>query len=272
MILGTIRPTAVAGAFYPGSARVLAAEVGALLDGATTAPPSPHLPKAIIAPHAGYIYSGPIAASIYARLTPLRGRIRRVVLIGPAHRVWIRGVALPGVAAFASPLGAVEIDAGAVAAIAALPQVSVRADAHAREHSLEVHLPFLQAVLGTFQLVPLVVGEATPAEVAEVLDALWGGEETLIVVSSDLSHYLDYRSAQAIDGETARAILSLEPLRSHDQACGATPINGLLELAQRRGMQVEQIDLRNSGDTAGDRARVVGYGAFAFCETGPGHA
>lgn len=261
----SVRPTAVAGAFYPDDSRALAAEVAALLEGARP-DAGTGAPKAIIAPHAGYVYSGPIAASAYARLAPRRGKIRRVVLLGPAHRVWIAGLALPAVSAFASPFGEIEIDAAAVEAIVQLPQVSVRADAHAREHCLEVQLPFLQAVLGTFTLVPLVVGDASADEVADVLDALWGGEETLIVVSSDLSHYLDYRAARAVDGETARAIVALEPLRSHEQACGATPINGLIELARRRGMTVEQIDLRNSGDTAGDRSRVVGYGAFAFCE------
>jgi hypothetical protein len=266
----TIRPAAVAGAFYPGEARVLAAEVAAMLGEATTAAPARHAPKAIIAPHAGYVYSGPVAASIYARLAPLRGRIRRVVLIGPAHRVWIRGFALPGASAFASPLG--EIDAEGVAAIASLAQVSVRRDAHALEHCLEVQLPFLQSVLGRFRLVPLLVGEATPAEVAQVLDALWGGEETLVVVSSDLSHYLDYRTAQKLDGETARAIAALEPVLDHDQACGATPINGLIETARRRHMLVEQVDLRNSGDTAGGRGQVVGYGAFAFHEREAGNA
>ncbi len=271
----TIRTAAVAGAFYPADPRILAAEVSTLLAAAKGAGSSERNaipPKAIIAPHAGYIYSGPVAASIYARLAGLHGRIRRVVLLGPAHRVWFSGLALPGVTAFASPLGEIEIDCAAVSAIARLPQVSVREDAHALEHSLEVQLPFLQSVLGRFQLLPVVVGEATAGEVAEVLDIAWGGEETLIVVSSDLSHYLDYRSARAVDGETARAIVALEPLRSHEQACGATPINGLLETAHRRHMRVEQIDLRNSGDTAGNRGRVVGYGAFAFCERSGTHA
>jgi AmmeMemoRadiSam system protein B len=267
-----VRPAAVAGAFYPGEAQSLATEVASLLGEAPSGAPAQRPPKAIIAPHAGYIYSGPVAASVYARLAPLRGIVRRVVLIGPAHRVWISGLALPGATAFASPLGEVEIDTEAVAAVASLPQVTVRRDAHALEHCLEVQLPFLQSVLGSFRLVPLVVGEATPAEVAEVLDALWGGEETLVVVSSDLSHYLDYRTAQEVDGETARAIRALEPLRSHDQACGATAINGLIELAHRRRMEVEQVDLRNSGDTAGGRGRVVGYGAFAFREIEAGHA
>jgi len=270
--MNTIRPAAVAGTFYPGEAQVLAAEVAALIGEATPMAAPGRTPKAVIVPHAGYVYSGPIAARIYARLLPLRGRVRRVVLIGPAHRVRFRGIALPGVAAFASPLGEVAIDAGAATALAALPQVCVRADAHAEEHCLEVQLPFLQSVLGDFRLVPLVVGEATPAEVAQVLDALWGGEETLVVVSSDFSHYLDYRAAQRIDGETARAITSLEAGLGHEQACGATPINGLIEAARRRHMGVEQVDLRNSGDTAGDRGRVVGYGAFAFHEPEAGNA
>ncbi len=269
--MNNIRPAAVAGAFYPADARVLAAGVAALLADAAEASctaPAGGLPKAIIAPHAGYIYSGPVAASIYARLAALRGRIRRVVLIGPAHRVWIRGVALPGASAFASPMGNIEIDTAAIAAVRDLPQVSVRADAHADEHCLEVQLPFLQAVLGSFRLVPMLVGDATPDAVADVLDALWGGDETLIVISSDLSHYLGYRAAQSADAETARSIVALRPGLDHHQACGATAINGLITLAQRRRLQVEQVDLRNSGDTAGDRERVVGYGAFAFSETG----
>lgn len=263
------RPAAVAGAFYPADPVLLADEVTTLLDRATRAAgnaPNLHTPKAIIAPHAGYIYSGPIAASIYARLAPLRGRVRRVILIGPTHRVWVHGLALPGAAAFASPLGDIEIDAEAVASIQNLPQVSVRADAHAQEHCLEVQLPFLQSVLGTFRLVPLLVGDATPDEVAAVLDVLWGGDETLVVVSSDLSHYLSQRAARTIDAATAHAIVALQPLLDHHQACGAAPINGLIELARRRHMAVEQVDLRNSGDTAGDSARVVGYGAFAFSE------
>jgi hypothetical protein len=271
----SIRPAAVAGAFYPSDATELATEVAALLAAAPRFARPEHPPKAVIVPHAGYIYSGPIAASLYAQLAPLRGHISRVVLIGPAHRVWLRGIALPRTLAFATPLGNVDIDTDARDAISLLPQVSMRDDAHAHEHCLEVQLPFLQSVLGRFRLVPLVVGEATPAEVAEVLEALWGGAETLVVVSSDLSHFLDYRSASAIDGETARAIIALEPVLRHDQACGATPINGLVALARRLGMQVEQVDLRNSGDTAGDRSRVVGYGAFAFRQidgSGAAHA
>jgi AmmeMemoRadiSam system protein B len=223
-------------------------------------------PKAIIAPHAGYMYSGPIAGSIYARLALLRGRVRRVVLAWPAHRVYVRGAAVPAARAFGSPLGEVALDAEAIAALRALPFVEESDRAHALEHSLEVHIPFLQAVLGEFRLVPVVVGDADPREMARLLEAVWGGEETLVVVSSDLSHYLPYEDARSRDRDTAGAILRLQPNLVPDEACGAAPINGLLEVARRRGLSAELVDLRNSGDTAGDRDRVVGYGAFAFRE------
>jgi MEMO1 family protein len=250
--------------FYPGSPRELAQNLSQLLGAAASTAPEHAVPKAIIAPHAGYIYSGPIAASVYALLAPARGSIRRVVLLGPTHRVAVRGLALPGVSAFATPLGTVEIDKQAVEIVSRLPQVVVSAEAHALEHSLEVHVPFLQTVLDEFTLVPLAVGHASQREVAEVLDTLWGGPETLLVISSDLSHYLPYRDAQALDRGTARAILGLATDISHEQACGATPVTGLTFAARQRGLKPELIDLRNSGDTAGDKMRVVGYGAFAF--------
>ncbi len=261
-----VRQPAVAGMFYPGDPRELAHNLSQMLGAAAGAAPERAAPKAIIAPHAGYIYSGPIAASVYALLAPARGRISRVVLLGPTHRVAVRGLALPGVGAYATPLGRIEVDAAAVERLRGLPQVVVSAQAHALEHSLEVHVPFLQTVLGQFTLVPLAVGHATAAEVAQVLDALWGGPETLIVVSSDLSHYLPYGDAQAVDRATARAILELSTDISHEQACGATPVTGLTHIARSRGLKPELIDLRNSGDTAGDKGRVVGYGAFAFYE------
>lgn len=257
------RSAAVAGTFYPGDRAALAEEVSRYLAGAAPgAQEAP--PKAIIAPHAGYIYSGPVAASIYARLAPLRGKVRRVVLAGPAHRVYVRGAAVPSVEAFASPLGAVTLDAAALGALRGLPFVEVNDRAHALEHSLEVHVPFLQSVLGEFALVPIVVGECTPREMARIYDLLWGGEETLIVVSSDLSHYLPYEAARATDARTARSILGLSDSLGPEEACGAAPINGLLRAARARGLVAEQVDLRNSGDTAGERDRVVGYGAFAF--------
>ena len=261
--MSAIRPAAVSGMFYPGEAASLAAQVAAYLADAAPAPSTP-APKAIIAPHAGYIYSGPIAASIYARLAPLRGRVRRVVLAGPAHRVYVSGAAVPAVTHFDSPLGPVELDTESIDALKRLPFVEVSDAAHAREHSLEVHIPFLQSVLGEFRLVPIVVGDAQPEQVARMYELLWGGDETLIVVSSDMSHYLPYESARQRDCNTARAIVNLEGNLDPEEACGAAPINGLLQLARRHSLVAEQVDLRNSGDTAGDRSRVVGYGAFAF--------
>ena len=207
---------------------------------------------------------------MYARLEPLRGRVKRVVLAGPAHRVWVDGIAIPSAAAFDSPLGAVRVDREAIEALRALPFAETSDRAHALEHSLEVHIPFLQSVLGDFQLVPIVVGDASPTQMAQVFDALWGGDETLIVVSSDLSHYLPYDAARLRDRDTAEAIMHLDARLVPDEACGCAPINGLLRAARAHGLVPEQIDVRNSGDTAGDRGRVVGYGAFAFHE--PAHA
>ena len=263
-----IRPPAVAGAFYSGARDALMQDLNALLAAAPAVSPDSVIPKALIAPHAGYIYSGPTAAHAYARLAPARGRIKRVVLLGPAHRVAVDGLVLPGVRGLQTPLGVVPVDREAVRAIASLPQVGESKEAHAHEHSLEVHLPFLQAVLGMFAVVPLVVGRASTREVAEVLECLWGGDETLIVISSDLSHYLGYEQAQETDRETARTILMRRPQLNHHQACGATPVNGLLDVAQRRGLKPELFDLRNSGDTAGDHSRVVGYASIGFFEAG----
>ncbi len=267
MIKPATRPAAVAGTFYPASASELRRHVDELLADAARLGRAP-APKALIAPHAGYVYSGPIAASAYAQIASQRSRIRRVVLLGPAHRVPVRGLALPGVQRFTTPLGDVAVDAGAVAALRDLPQLVESPLAHAAEHSLEVHLPFLQRLLGDFSLVPLVVGDATPEEVAAVLDRVWGGDETLIVVSSDLSHYLPYDNARRIDRDTVDRLLALDVTLDHERACGATPVNGLLLAARRRGLRAELLDLRNSGDTAGDRRRVVGYAAVAFRQTG----
>jgi AmmeMemoRadiSam system protein B len=260
------RPPAVAGSFYPASANELRRDIQYFLDGAASDCSAEPRPKALIAPHAGYVYSASIAATAYARLASIADDIDKVVLLGPAHRVHVRGLALPATKQFETPLGAISIDQAAVDTVLNLPQVVVSDDAHAQEHSLEVHLPFMQQVLGDFKLVPFVVGSATPQEVAQVLDALWGGQETLIVISSDLSHYLPYARACAIDEFTAETILRLTPHLTHAQACGATPINGLLVAAQARGLEPQLLDLRNSGDTAGDKSRVVGYASFAFHE------
>ncbi len=265
----TIRQPAVAGAFYPGQAGALASTLASLLAAARAEQhdaATPASPKVLIVPHAGYIYSGSMAARAYAQLASVRDTVRRVVLLGPVHRVPVRGLALPGSEAFATPLGEIGIDQDAVAALKSLRQVVVSPAAHALEHSLEVQLPFLQSVLGPFKLLPLAVGDAEPHEVAQVLDALWGGPETLIVISSDLSHYLPYRAAQNIDSETVERILALEPTLTHEQACGGTPINGLLIAARRRHLQPQLLGLCNSGDTAGDKQRVVGYVAISFTE------
>jgi len=263
-----VRPAAVAGMFYPGTAPMLATAVHAYLSDAAGA--ARRAPKALIVPHAGYVYSGPVAASAYRRLASVRASIRRVVLLGPVHRVPIRGLALPAAAAFATPLGRVAVDADATAAALELPQVKVSEAAHALEHSLEVQIPFLQTVLEDFTIVPLAVGDAGAEEVAEAIELLWGGPETLVVVSSDLSHYLPYATAQKIDRGTAGAILALTSALDHGQACGATPINGFVLCARHHGLEAELLDLRNSGDTAGDKSRVVGYAAFAFTEREPG--
>jgi AmmeMemoRadiSam system protein B/AmmeMemoRadiSam system protein A len=263
--MGFVRPAAIAGTFYPGSARELQATVAFHLSQAGTidAP----VPKAIIAPHAGFIYSGPVAASAYARLKPAHDRIKRVVLLGPCHRVAVRGLAASSADAFATPLGQVPTDKEALGRILALPQVTVFDDTHVQEHSLEVHLPFLQSVLDHFSVVPLVVGDATPDQVAEVLDILWGGPETLILISSDLSHYHGYADARRMDGATCRAIETMDlNAIGHDQACGRIPIRGLLTIAKRKGLDVATVDLRNSGDTAGPKDRVVGYGSWVFTE------
>jgi AmmeMemoRadiSam system protein B len=260
-----VRLPAVGGQFYPENPEELRTLVDGFLAAAKIV--SDKIPKAIIAPHAGYPYSGPIAGSAYACLARGRGRFKRVVLLGPSHFVGFDGLAASSAAFFQSPLGSIPVDEEALARVRALPLVTTLDAAHQHEHSLEVHLPFLQIALGEFKLVPLVVGDAAPDEVGTVLNELWGGGETCIVVSSDLSHYHDYQTAQQMDRETARAIESLnwEKLDA-DQACGWQPICGLLRVAKERGLRCRTVDLRNSGDTSGGRDRVVGYGAFVFTE------
>lgn len=224
-------------------------------------------PKAMIVPHAGYIYSGPVAASGYAALAPLAGQIERVVLLGPSHREAFHGLAVPTASAFRTPLGTIALDRESINNVLLLPQVHANDSAHLLEHSLEVHLPFLQRVLGSFSLVPLLVGDASAEDVSAVIQQLWGGRETLLVISSDLSHYLDYDSARVRDAATSRAIeaLAYEQIDYHD-ACGRNPISGLLHYARNHDLKVTAIDLRNSGDTAGPHDRVVGYGTYLLAE------
>ncbi|MGY0217053.1 AmmeMemoRadiSam system protein B [Endozoicomonadaceae bacterium StTr2] len=254
------RPPAVAGTFYPAGEATLRGMVSGFLDEAAGRDLSP---KAIVVPHAGYIYSGPIAASAYALLAPVADQIKRVVLLGPTHHIPFEGLALPESQIFMTPLGPVNLDTEIMSELLRFSQVQPLDAAHEHEHSLEVQCPFLQSCLPEFKLIPLVVGSAPPLAVAEVLDFLWGNDETLIVISTDLSHYHNYEEACSRDNVTRRAIEQLHTNLTGGQACGAYPLNGLLSVAQRRGMEVITLDIRNSGDTAGDKQRVVGYGAFA---------
>ncbi|XOV88338.1 MAG: AmmeMemoRadiSam system protein B [Pseudomonadota bacterium] len=262
--MSAVRMPAVAGTFYPGDPETLARSVDDLLANATD---SGEIPRAIIAPHAGYIYSGPIAAAAYAPLKQARGKISRVVLLGPSHRVAFRGIAACRATSYRTPLGDIPVDQAAVKLIYGLAGVGYLDRAHEGEHALEVQLPFLQRTLGDFSLVPLVVGEASAEDVAGVLDRLWDLPGTLVVISSDLSHYHTYDEARRLDAETAEKISQLDATLVGEQACGYRPVNGLLTLVARRHLRIEQIDVRNSGDTAGDRNQVVGYGAWRVRDT-----
>lgn len=258
-----IQAPVVAGTFYPADPDELRTHVKRFISDAN--PRLTHAPKALIAPHAGYIYSGPVAGTAYAQLLSVADTIRRVVLLAPSHRVAFHGIAYSSSEFFRTPLGDIAVDSDGLALIKDLPQVRPLDGAFTQEHSLEVQLPFLQVSLSNFKIVPLVVGDIDPASVAEVIELLWGGMETLVVVSSDLSHYLDYDSARTTDAATSSAIENLHPgMITHKHACGGTPVNGLLLAARHNNLVANTLDLRNSGDTAGPKDRVVGYGAYAF--------
>lgn len=260
-----VRQPAVAGSFYPAEPSVLRGMIEGFLY--EVEPVHRPAPKAIIAPHAGYVYSGPIAASAYAQFAAARDTTRRIVLLGPSHYVPFRGLAATEAASWTTPLGVLPVDVEAIREICALPQVNVLDTAPTREHSLEVQLPFLQIVFNHISIVPLAVGDASDVEVAEVIDALWGGEETRFVVSSDLSHFHGYREALELDAATARAVEQNRPESiGFEQACGCIAIRGFLRTARKHGLRAHTLDLRNSGDTYGPRSEVVGYGAFAFEE------
>ena len=262
-----IRQPAVAGTFYPADANQLQSEVDELLHAAPEVNKlDDRTLKALIVPHAGYIYSGPVAAIGYAALGKRRSKINRVVLLGPSHRVALLGIAVPDCEMFQTPLGNIPLDCAGLEKLAQHHAVQVMDDAHTLEHSLEVHLPFLQTILAEFSLLPLVVGVTEPEVVAEILETLWGGEETLIVISSDLSHFLSYDSARQKDRNTSRLIEALDYTVNGEQACGCYPLNGLLKLSQHKGLEINTLDLRNSGDTAGSHDRVVGYGTYAVYE------
>lgn len=266
--MATVRSAAFAGSFYPADPHQLAELLTSLL-AAASVPAGPSLvrPQALIVPHAGYIYSGPTAASGYRLLQLTCGDVKRVVLLGPSHRYRLDGLAAPTVDAWHTPLGPVPVATLEPDLLDRLPQLSLSDAPHAGEHSLEVQLPFLHTVLPGVPVLPLVVGRASAESVADVLEAVAERRRTVIVVSSDLSHYLSYRQAQLADAATLGQLLELNPPLTHQQACGATPVNGLLEYARRRGLAPTLLDSRNSGDTAGDRRRVVGYACLAFTGT-----
>ena len=266
--MASIRHAAVAGTFYPGDPRSLAAELDGLLGDSMQTLPRLGFPKALIVPHAGYIYSGPVAARAYEELGPARGIVKRVVLLGPVHRVAVRGLAIPTDEAFATPLGRTGIDHDLLRQVRDLSQVVASDLAHLHEHALEVQLPFLQRQLGEFTLAPFAVGMASVAEVAQVIDRLWGGPETLIVVSTDLSHYHSYAEACDIDRNTVSRIAGFATDLHHEEACGATPLNGFLSAAKKRGLAIKLLAACNSGDTAGGKGQVVGYSSFALYEPG----
>lgn len=251
--------------FYPADMQTLHDDVARYLASVDINPSEISRPAAIIAPHAGYIYSGPVAASVYARLIPYKDSISRVILLGPSHRVPLIGIAASSADYFQTPLGKVKTDSQAINKLLDNGLVTVLDEAHVMEHSLEVHLPFLQEVLNDFSLVPLVVGETQPQEVSRVLDELWQEHNTIIVVSSDLSHYEDYETARQLDSKTSRNIENLDSdsIHYHD-ACGRNPVIGLIDFARNHHLSATTVDLRNSGDTAGPRDKVVGYGAYVF--------
>jgi len=256
------RQPAVAGIFYPENPQQLHQMLTHYLEDVKT---EAKVPKAMIVPHAGYIYSGAIAASAYARLKKAKDLIPRVVVIDPSHQFAFRGLALSRAESFTTPLGKIAVDQEAVERVARFSFVDYLEQAHAYEHSLEVHLPFLQETLNDFKIVPIVAGDAKPEQVALVIDVLWGGDETLIVISSDLSHYHDYATARRLDKLTSENIEQKRYERlEFESACGKVPVSGLLKVARDKLLAIETIDLRNSGDTAGDKSRVVGYGAYVI--------
>ncbi len=258
----TVREPAVAGTFYPNDAAALRSMISTYIEGDAGL----ECPKAIIAPHAGYVYSGAVAGEVYRKLGSAHERIKRVVLLGPSHRVAFRGMAVPSSTSFRTPLGDIPIDSESIQQIVDDPSVGFLDEAHHQEHSLEVHLPFLQYVLDDFTLVPIVVGDASKEAVASVLEKLWGGDETLIVISSDLSHFEDYDKANSIDANTTRKIMNLDATLEGNEACGCRPVNGLLHYIKAHGLAIETVDVKNSGDTAGNKDRVVGYGAWQVKE------
>lgn len=262
-----IRPPAVAGIFYPASGTELKTNVQSFLASVPERANTVN-PKVLIVPHAGYIYSGPVAASAYKLILQRNELVKRVVILGPSHRVFLQGAALPSASIFATPLGEISVDKYAAKELLKLPFVCISEEAHAMEHALEVQLPFLQICIGNdFEILPLVVGECTAQEASLLLEKIWGDTSTLIIISSDLSHYENQKSARVHDAHTCSIIENKNAAAlGQDDACGFFPLRGLLDLARIKNMKIETLDLRNSGDTSGPRNQVVGYGAWAVYE------
>ena len=270
----SVRPPAVASLFYPGEAAELKQNLREMLEKASEAedpnedlPAGQHL-RALIVPHAGYVYSGTTAALAYHLLRKNRDDFHRILLLGPAHRVWLEGIAFPGTDAFETPLGRIPLAKQQIRELLRFPEVQLRDDAHQDEHCLEVQLPFLQEILNEFELIPAVVGEISPDSLSGLLENLLEDPQNLLLLSTDLSHFHSYSEAQAIDQKTAEAIESFEDEKIlPEQACGAHPLRGLLRHARIQGWKIQRLGLCNSGDTAGSKDRVVGYGAWALSET-----
>ena len=270
----SVRPPAVASLFYPGEAAELKQNLREMLDEASEAEdPNEDLPadqylKALIVPHAGYVYSGTTAARAYHLLRKNRDDFRRVIILGPAHRVWLEGIAFPGTDAFETPLGRIPLAKQQIRELLRFPEVQLRDDAHQDEHCLEVQLPFLQEILNEFELIPAVVGEISPDSLSGLLENLLEDPQNLLLLSTDLSHFHSYSEAQEIDQETAEAIETFEDDKIlPEHACGTLPLRGLLRHARTQGWKIQRLGLCNSGDTAGSKDRVVGYGAWALSET-----
>jgi AmmeMemoRadiSam system protein B len=265
-MMNITRSAAVSGLFYPDEPQILRDTIDTLLSQSAIKEQSTQV-KAIIAPHAGYQYSGLTAARVYKQLQTLRDRIQRVVLLGPSHRVAFEGMALTEADFFETPLGQIKVNKDDYPQLLAMENMFVFEQAHVAEHCIEVQLPFLQRILNNFTIIPIVVGIADPHSVSNIIESLWGGDETLFVISSDLSHYQSYESAQQTDNETSRAILDLDfNAIQPNNACGCMAVNGLLNFAHRHPLTVKLIDQCNSGDTAGDKDKVVGYGSYLFEE------
>ncbi len=260
-----VRTTAVAGAFYPSEPEILSKDIQRYIE--ETPSVSLPVPKAIIVPHAGYEYSAGVAASAYKLLKSGRKSIKKVVILAPSHKIGFNGMALTKASAYETPLGNVEIDKEMNEQLLALPLVDYLEEAHKSEHSLEVQLPFLKEALDDFKLIPVITGNASPTDVETLLETVWGKKDTLIVISTDLSHYLPYNEACILDNKTKTAIENLDiDSIEQEQACGYVPLKGMLTIAKAKKMQVETLEVKNSGDTSGSKNRVVGYGAWAFLE------